>query len=89
MARPSVTGKATSRADRRKLCEAVIHLIEQFDLTLIAMVIDKQGMTRKSAWTKKPPEDWAYEFLVERYQQLLRRRQELGIVVSDEQKGVR
>jgi len=47
------------------------------------MVVDKQAMQTKRAWAKKPPEDWAYEFLIERYQHLLRRRQELGIVVGD------
>jgi len=79
--------KRTPRRDRRKLCDAVLDLIEEFDLTLIAMVVDKQAMQTKRAWAKKPPEDWAYEFLIERYQHLLRRRQELGIVVGDEQKG--
>jgi hypothetical protein len=79
--------KTMPRRDRRKLCDAVLDLIDQFDLTLIAMVVDKKAMQRKTEWATKPPEDWAYEFLVERYQHLLRRRQELGIVVADEQKG--
>jgi hypothetical protein len=79
--------EAMSRKDRRRLCTALIDLIDQFDLTLIATVVDKKQMQTKKAWAKRPPEDWAYEFLVERYQHLLRRRQELGIVVGDEQKG--
>jgi Protein of unknown function (DUF3800) len=79
--------KGLPRKDRRRLCTALIDLIDGFDLTLIAMVIDKKAIPSKKAWAKKPPEDWAYEFLIERYQHLLRRRQELGIVVGDEQKG--
>ncbi|HEY4025236.1 MAG TPA: DUF3800 domain-containing protein [Candidatus Dormibacteraeota bacterium] len=79
--------KATPRRDRRRLCDAVLDLIDEFDLTLIATIVDKKGMQQKREWAKRPPEDWAYEFLVERYQHLLRRRQELGIVVGDEQKG--
>jgi hypothetical protein len=79
--------KGVPRQDRRQLCGAVVDVIEDFDLTLMAMVIDKQGLRANTSWASKPPEDWAYEFLIERYQHLLRRQQELGIVVSDEQKG--
>jgi hypothetical protein len=79
--------KATQRAARQRLIDAVLDLIDQFDLTIIAMVIDKKALQTKPSWTKKPPEDWAYEFMIERYQHLLRRQQELGIVVGDEQKG--
>jgi len=75
------------RSDRRLLCDAVLDLIDQFDLTLIVMVLDKKKMQTRKQWSTKPPDDWAYEFMVERYQHLLRRRQELGIVVADEQKG--
>jgi hypothetical protein len=77
----------TRRSDRRKLCGAVLDLIDQFDLTLIAMAIDKKEVQKKPLSKTKPPDVWAYEFLIERYQHLLRRRQELGIVVADEQKG--
>jgi hypothetical protein len=75
------------RATRRKLCETALDVIEHFDLTVLVMVIDKRKMTTKTAWMKKPMDVWAYEFMVERYQHLLRRQQELGIVVGDEQKG--
>ena len=42
--------KGMPRRDRRRLCDAVLDLIDQFDLTLIAMVIDKRRLQTRPAW---------------------------------------
>lgn len=79
--------KGLPRTVRAELCEAALDTIDQFDLTVLTMIVDKAMLRSKKAWMRKAPDVWAYEFMIERYQHLLRRQQELGIVVGDEQKG--
>jgi hypothetical protein len=79
--------KAMRRADRRALVEAVVSTIEKFDLTLLIMIVDKAQLSKRRRQSALGADHWAYEFMVERYQHLLRRRRAIGIVVGDEQKG--
>jgi hypothetical protein len=47
----------------------------------------KAQLARRRKQAAMGADHWAYEFMVERYQHLLRRRRTIGIVVGDEQKG--
>jgi len=51
------------------------------------MAIDKAELAKRKRKAAMGADHWAYEFMVERYQHLLRRRRAIGIVVGDEQKG--
>lgn len=75
-----------SRATRRALWDAVLDVIDAHAPTFIFIVIDKPALVAKY-FTPDPPEDLAYRFMIERFDSFLGRRDEVGVIVSDEQKG--
>jgi hypothetical protein len=80
--------KGLSGNDKRALIEAVLSVIDAFDLRLEFVVIDKMAHLRKYA-NPLPYEVLAYRFMIERFEYFLGNHhdQPLGMVVSDDQKG--
>jgi hypothetical protein len=75
------------RATRRALWEAVLDVLDQHQATLIFVAIDKAALRAKYAFPS-PPETIAYRYMMERFNTFLGRREDqLGMIVSDDQKG--
>jgi Protein of unknown function (DUF3800) len=75
------------RQTREALCDAALDVIEHYKLDLIMVAIDKAGLTAKYG-SPSPPDEIAYRFMIERFEYFLGRRDgEVGVIVSDEQKG--
>jgi hypothetical protein len=74
------------RKDRGLLCDAVLDVIDAHDPTFIFTVVDKQKHLAKYV-TPDPPEDVTYLMMIERFQYFLEEKDEVGVIVSDDQKG--
>lgn len=75
-----------SRATRNALADAVIDLFGTYSMTLFMMVIDKQRLIARYAYPA-PPARLAYEFMIERFDRYLQAQSDVGMIVSDDQKG--
>lgn len=79
--------KAVSRTTRRSLWEAVLDVVDEYEPTLIFTVVDKQAHIARYGGNADPPEDLCYLFMIERFNHFLGRRGEVGVIISDDQKG--
>jgi hypothetical protein len=76
-----------SRTTREALVDAVADLFSTYTMTLFMMVIDKVNLVQQYVWPVPPPR-LAYEFMIERFDRYLSHRQDqVGMIVSDDQKG--
>ncbi len=85
-ARGLFTGVA--KQPRGALIGAVLDVMDAHELVVEMVVIDKKA--HKAKYHKPyPPEELAYQFMIERFQYYLGRRSEdlRGMIVSDDQKG--
>lgn len=78
--------KSIATSTRLKLVSAACEVIEDHKPTLFCIVIDKAKLKAQYAYPD-PPEDIAYQFMIERFEMFLAKNDELGVIVSDEQKG--
>jgi hypothetical protein len=75
------------RDTREALVDCVIDLFGAFDITLFMMVINKSRLISQYAYPAPPPR-LAYEFMIERFDRYLSHREDqVGMIVSDDQKG--
>lgn len=74
-------------ADRFALVDAVFDVMEEHDLKLIFVGIDKELHQNKYA-RPKPVENVAYMLMLERFNYCVGRKGAIGLVVADEQKEV-
>jgi Protein of unknown function (DUF3800) len=79
--------KGMSRVTCDALRDAVLDVLDDHRPTLIFTVLDKQGHVAKYGMRAKPPEDYTYMLMIERFNHFLGRRGEIGLIVSDDQKG--
>jgi Protein of unknown function (DUF3800) len=80
--------KGVPWATRVALRDAVFDVIDANRPTLIVVAIDKQRHLARYKYPD-PPERIAYEMMIERFDSFLGRQgPDIGIIVSDEQKGV-
>jgi hypothetical protein len=78
--------KGVALQTRDALRDAVFDVIEAHRPTFIFIALDKQKHVARYA-NPDPPEDVTYELMIERFDRFLRRRDEVGVIVSDDQKG--
>lgn len=79
--------KGTPRRQRSDLVSAVLDLFSTHRMTLFMMVIDKAAHVGKYAYPV-PPARLAYEFMIERFDMYLgAEADQVGMIVSDDQKG--
>jgi hypothetical protein len=78
--------KGMSRDTREALCEAVLDTIDAHEPTFIFVAIDKAKLKLRYP-RPDAPEDLAYRFIIERFDNYLARRDAIGLIVSDDQKG--
>jgi hypothetical protein len=78
---------AMSETDRFALVDAVFDVMEEHDLQLIFVAIDKELHQKKYA-RPKPVENVAYMLMLERFNYCVGRQGAIGLVVADEQKEV-
>jgi hypothetical protein len=75
------------RHTREALCDAALDAIDTHKLDLIMIAIDKAALMAKYG-SPSSPDEIAYRFMIERFEYYLGRRDsEVGVIVSDEQKG--
>jgi hypothetical protein len=74
------------RSSRAALLAAVLDVIDQHNPTFIFTVVDKKRHVARYT-SPDPPEDMAYLYMVERFQYFLDDNQDVGVIVSDDQKG--
>ena len=79
--------KSLRRQDRTALGEAVLDVIDAHNPTFIFTIIDKQRHVAKYGANAIPPEDYTYMLMIERFNYFLGRQGEIGLIVSDDQKG--
>jgi hypothetical protein len=65
----------------------VLDVIDAHQPTLIYTVVDKQKHVAKYGQAAISAEDYTYMLMIERFNHFLGRRSEVGVIVSDEQKG--
>lgn len=80
--------KRMSRTTREALCDAVLDVLGAHRPTIMMMAIDKEKHSKKY-YSPDPPEEMTYRFMIERFDIFLGRlpENEVGVIVSDEQKG--
>jgi hypothetical protein len=79
--------KSMRRQDRRALWDAVLDVIDAHDPTLIFTIVDKQRHVAQYGGNAIAAEDYTYMLMIERFNYFLGRRSEVGLIVSDDQKG--
>jgi hypothetical protein len=79
--------KGMPRTTREALCDAVLDVIDAHKPTFIFTVVDKEKHLARYGANADAPEDLAYTFMIERFNHFLGRRDEVGVIVSDDQKG--
>lgn len=79
--------KRLRRQDRTALGDAVLDVIDAHDPTLIFTIVDKQKHVAKYGANALPAEEYTYMLMIERFNYFLGRREEVGLIVSDDQKG--
>ncbi|MDO8208948.1 DUF3800 domain-containing protein [Conexibacter sp. CPCC 206217] len=78
--------RGVNRGVREALCNATLDVIDAHRPTFIFIALDKQKHVAKYT-TPGPPEDITYEFMIERFDRFLKIKREVGVIVSDDQKG--
>jgi Protein of unknown function (DUF3800) len=79
--------KQMPRGDREELRDAVLDVLDDHEPTLILTAIDKQKLCAQYS-SPNDPEEIAYRYLIERFHYFLGNQgDDVGIMVSDEQKG--
>ena len=71
-----------SRDDRRKMGVAIYDLIRDIDPTIISIVVDKEKYFSKYAHPD-PVKHTSFQYLMDRYERFLSRRNSYGILVYD------
>ena len=79
--------KGMARQTRRDLSDAVLDVIDAHAPTLIFTIVDKAAHVAKYGSNAIPAEDYTYMLMIERFNHFLGRRSEVGVIVSDDQKG--
>lgn len=79
--------KGMPRSTRRALADAVLDVIEKHEPTLIFTIVDKAAHLARYGGNALAPEDYTYVLMIERFNHFLGRRGEVGVIVSDDQKG--
>jgi hypothetical protein len=79
--------KSTPRSTRNALRDAVLDVIDAHEPTFIFTIIDKVGHVGRYGGAAQPPEELTYTFMIERFNHFLGRRNDVGLIVSDDQKG--
>jgi hypothetical protein len=79
--------KGLPRQDREALSAAVLDVIDAHEPTLIFCVVDKAAHVARYGDKAMECEDYTYRLMIERFNHLLGRKGEVGMIVSDDQKG--
>jgi hypothetical protein len=75
------------RQDRTALAHAVLDVIDTHKPTLIFTVVEKAAHVARYGSRARQPEEYTYELMIERFNHFLGRREDVGMIVSDDQKG--
>lgn len=78
---------AMRRQDRQALWEAVLDVIDTHCPTLIFTIVDKPRHVAQYGVNAIPAEDYTYMLMIERFNYFLGNRGDVGVIVSDDQKG--
>lgn len=82
-------GVLNDSALRERFDETLVRYLTDTEYTVISAVIDKKGMLNQRHWIQKEPYHYLMEILVEKFTQLLERRNDIGDVMPEKRQGAK